>query len=65
MTEPIRISPQEARTRVSSSAALLVCAYDNDEKFKLFHLQGATSFAQFKARLPGLSKNQEIIFYCA
>jgi hypothetical protein len=65
MTEPVRISSQEARQKVLSGGALLVCAYDDDEKFKNNHLEGATSFSEFKSRLPSLTKNQELIFYCA
>jgi len=65
MTEPIRISVEEARQKVRSGAALLVCAYDDDEKFKNNHLLGAISFGEFRAKLPQLSREQEIIFYCA
>jgi len=64
MTEPIRISVEDARQKVSAGAALLVCAYD-DEKFKNNHLQGAVSLSDFRTKLPSLSTEQEIIFYCA
>jgi len=49
---------------VDAGSALLVCAYDDEEKFKKNHLQGAMSLGEFKARLPSLTKDQEIIFYC-
>ena len=65
MVEPIRISAEETRQRVNAGSALLVCAYEDDEKFESNHLQGAISFNQFKSRLPELANNQEIIFYCA
>ena len=65
MTEPIRISSQEARQKVLSEGALLVCAYDDDDKFKNNHLEGAISFSEFKSRLPSFAKDQELIFYCA
>ena len=65
MTEPIRISVEDARQKVSAGAALLVCAYDDDEKFKNNHLQGAVSLNDFRTKLPSLSTEQEIIFYCA
>ena len=65
MSEPIRISPQEARQKVVSGQALLVCAYDDAEKFKKNHLEGAISFLELRSQLPGLAKNREIIFYCA
>ena len=64
MTEPIRISVEAARKKVAEGAALLVCAYDDDEKFKNNHLQGAISLKDFRAKLPSLSTEQEIIFYC-
>ena len=65
MSEPIRISPQEARQKVTAGQALLVCAYDDTEKFKANHLEGALSFSELRSRLSGLAKNQEMIFYCA
>jgi hypothetical protein len=65
VAEPARISAEETRKRVLSGAALLVCAYDDDEKFKRNQLDGATSFKEFKMRSGSLAKGQEIIFYCA
>ena len=64
MTDPIRISVEEARQKASDGSALLVCAYDDDEKFKNNHLQGAISLKDFRAQLPSLSTEQQIIFYC-
>ncbi len=63
MTEPIRISAEEARKKVTSGEALLVCAYEDVEKFGKTHLEAAISLQDFKARLPSLSRDQEIIFY--
>jgi hypothetical protein len=63
--EAQRISPEEAHTHVASGEALLVCAYDSDEKFQENRLPGAMSFAEFRGREGSLSKNQEIIFYCS
>jgi hypothetical protein len=65
MSEPIRISVEDARKKVSEGAALLVCAYDDDEKFKNNHLEGAISLNDFRTKLPSLSTEQEIFFYCA
>jgi len=65
MSETIRISPQEARQKVTAGQALLVCAYDDADKFKTNRLEGALSFSELLSRLPGLAKNQEMIFYCA
>src|SRR5436190_977319 len=41
-----RISPQEARRHLDADRnALLVCAYDSQEKFEQYHLEGAISLA--------------------
>jgi hypothetical protein len=63
MAEPKRVTPEEIYQRVKSRAVLLVCAYDDDAKFKRMLLEGAISFSEFKSRLPSLAKDQEIIFY--
>jgi hypothetical protein len=63
MTEPTRIPAEEARRKVTSGEAMLVCAYEDEEKFRKMHLQDAISLQEFKTRLPALSKEQEIIFY--
>jgi hypothetical protein len=64
MSEPARVSPEETRQKVVSSSALLVCAYNNEEKFKKLQLEGAISLNELADRLPTLPKNHEIIFYC-
>ncbi len=61
--EPVRISPAEAREKVLSGKALLVCAYEDGEKFMKMKLDGAISFQEFRSRIETLSKEQEIIFY--
>ena len=63
--EPIRMTPEGVRPRVQSGGALLVCAYDDEEKFKKMQLEGAISLGEFKSRLPLLPMDQEIVFYCA
>jgi hypothetical protein len=65
MTQPTRIPPQTVREQTTSGLALLVCAYDDENKFNANHLDGAISFAEFKSRLSALPKDQKIIFYCA
>jgi hypothetical protein len=63
--EPLRILPEEAHEKVAAGKALLVCAYPDDETFRKMMLQGAVSLKEFESRIAGLSKSQEIIFYCA
>jgi hypothetical protein len=65
MAEPGRVTAEEIYQRLKSRTALLVCAYDDDAKFKRMQLEGAVSFNEFKSRLPSLPKDQEIVFYCA
>ena len=60
-----RIEPEQAKRDMRDNGALLVCAYDNDEKFRSNCLEGAISLAQLQARESALPRNQELIFYCA
>jgi hypothetical protein len=65
MGEPERVAAQVVYSKVNAGMALLVCAYDSDEKFHNVHLDGAISLADFRGRVPSLDKSQEIFFYCA
>jgi len=65
MEEPKRVSPDEVRKKVKEGKALLVCAYEDEEKFKKVRLEGAISLNAFKLRLPSLTEDQEVVFYCA
>lgn len=58
-----RIGPQQARQDMQGGA-LLVCAYDSQEKFEQNHLEGAISLDEFHAMSDSLPKDREIIFYC-
>jgi len=64
MAEPERISPEEAYKKLETGTALLVCAYDDEDKFKRMRLKGAISLSALKSKLPSLPKDQEIVFYC-
>jgi rhodanese-related sulfurtransferase len=64
MAERIRVD--EARRHLQASpSALLVCAYDSDEKCRQYWLDGAVTLSDFRARERSLPKDREIIFYCA
>jgi rhodanese-related sulfurtransferase len=65
MAEPKRITPEEVHQKLKAGNAILVCAYEDESKFKKVHLQGAISLSEFQSKLSSLSKDQEIIFYCA
>jgi hypothetical protein len=65
MANPEFVSPEETHQKLETGAALLVCAYDSDEKFKANSLEGAISLDAFQSKVTSLPKDQEIIFYCA
>ena len=61
----VRITPREAYEKVKADQAILVCGYEEEEKFRALRLEMAVSFAEFQKMLPTLPKDREIIFYCA
>ncbi len=63
--EPERTSASVVREQVMNDMALLVCAYDDDDKFGQFRLDGAISFNDLKSRAASLDKDMDIYFYCA
>ncbi|MFZ7127799.1 MAG: rhodanese-like domain-containing protein [Desulfobacterales bacterium] len=65
MTEPVRITPEKARERLQTGSAILVCGYDDEDKWRKNMLEGAISFGDFVSRLPSIGNDQEIIVYCA
>ncbi len=65
MSNVNRVSAHDIREEVVSGTALLVCAYDDDSKFRNNNLEGAIPLAEFKARVVDLEKNTKIVFYCA
>jgi hypothetical protein len=65
MATPARVTPQEIYARVQAGQALLVCAYADEAKCRSMQLEGTISLREFQSRLPGLPKDQEIVFFCA
>ena len=65
MAEPKRVSPEEVHQKLKAGKVILVCAYEDESKFKKVRLEGAISLSEFKSKLSSLSKDQEIVFYCA
>jgi hypothetical protein len=61
MVDIERIRVKQARERAGQ--AVLVCAYENEAKQRMFNLDGSISLANFRSRLASLPKTQEIIFY--
>ena len=61
-----RIAPGEVRAKLArGEPTLLVCAYDDPAKCRAHSLPGAIHLDRLHAMLPNLSKQQEIVFYCA
>ncbi len=48
---------------MKSGKTLLVCAYEDEAKFKKMQLEGAISLSEFISQLPELANDQEIVFY--
>jgi len=65
MADAPRIGVEEARRKVSSGEALLVCAYGDEAKCGSIRLEGSTTLTELQSRLGSLPKDREIIFYCA
>ncbi len=62
---PVRIPPDEVRKKVLAGEALLVCSYEDDERFERTRIEGAISYNEFESLKGDLSKGREIVFYCA
>jgi hypothetical protein len=65
MAEVERISAEDARRKVQSGEALLVCAYEDDAKCATMRLDGAITLSELRPTLPSLPKDREIVLYCA
>jgi hypothetical protein len=65
MSEVSLVAAADAHQRVKNNSALLVCAYDSDDKFHNVHLEGAIALSEFQSKLEAIERTQEIIFYCA
>ena len=65
MAEVPRISVEEARQKVQSGQAMLVCAYDDESKCGRIRLEGAITMSELRQMLPSLPKDREILLYCA
>lgn len=63
MADIERISVQKAQAKTKANQTLLVCAYEDEAKCKMFNLEGSISLAGFKSRVNSLPKSQEIVFY--
>ena len=65
MGNPVRATPEAARQGLQAGTSILVCAYSDEGMCKAMNLEGSITLQEFESRAPSLSKDQEIIFYCA
>lgn len=63
MADVERVSVQRAREKVRANVALLVCAYDDEQKYNKMKLEGAIPLARLEAQAATLPHDKEIIFY--
>jgi rhodanese-related sulfurtransferase len=63
MNKPKGIDATQAREKVSSGQATLVCAYDRDDRCRDIMLEDAVMLSRWPAART--DKDREIIFYCA
>jgi hypothetical protein len=63
MADMARIGPEETHKKTKSGQALLVCAYEDEAKCRMFNLDGSMSLTSFESKVKSLPKNQEIVFY--
>jgi hypothetical protein len=52
MEEPKRIPPEEVYQKLKNGKALLVCAYEDEKKFRKLQLEGGISLNTFRSKLP-------------
>jgi rhodanese-related sulfurtransferase len=63
---PTTISAEDAHELLRTDpAAILVCAYENDQDFRQNDLEGAISLNDFRQRIDSFPKDENVIFYCA
>lgn len=63
MPQVALIKAEATNELVSGGSALLICAYDSDEKFRKVNLKGAISLSEFERRSGSIPKDTELIFY--
>ena len=63
MSPRILIEARDAFEHVKNNSALLICAYESDEKFHKLRLDGAIPLSEFKSLSATVAKDKELIFY--
>ena len=60
-----RVSVEDARRAVEAGHALLVCAYEDDQKCRKLRLANALTVHDLQRSLESVPRNHTLIFYCA
>jgi len=63
MSDIERITPERVREKIQSGDTLLVCAYDDDDKFERMRLDGSIALSEFRSGIPAVPKDREIVFF--
>ena len=65
MSDIERIPPEEAIEKVAQGEALLVCAYEDEEKCRALGIEESLTLEDLERMLPSLSRDRVLVFYCA
>jgi hypothetical protein len=65
MKKAIRITADEALQRIEMEGAVLVCAYDDDQRCAEMGIDNALSLRELEQMESALDESRTIIFYCA
>lgn len=60
-----RVSPNRAWEMLEDQDALLICAYDDEDKCRDLKLPGSISRNELGKREDALEKDRWLVFYCA
>lgn len=63
MGQAKRIDPATAHQKTESGEALLVCAYDDEQRCRGLHLKNSIHLNELQGKLAEIPKDKEIIFY--
>jgi len=59
-----RVAPDRAWRMVQDEDALLICAYDDEDKCSDFSLPGSISADALRERRNALERDRRLVFYC-
>ena len=57
------IDAMDAFAHTKDNSAILICAYERDDKFHRLRLEGAIPLSEFQAISATLPNDKELIFY--